>query len=109
MKKLSRKSLCLLTKPQPYQRQAQNLIRTHIAENPADAACIWGRIESVFADANERGITVTAASLRRELTAAGFTLNAPPTFATDIARLRDLTRRNLSIARSRDGSCSSDY
>lgn len=78
------------------ERQAQNLIRSHIAANPAEAARIWATLEGLFADADERGITVTAASLRRELTITGFTLNAPPNFAVDIARLRELTRRNLA-------------
>jgi len=78
------------------ERQAQNLIRAHIAANSADAGRIWATLEGVFADVDERGITVTAASLRHELTTAGFALNAPPNFAVDIARLRDLTRRNLA-------------
>ena len=75
---------------------AQGDIRTHIADEPQNARRIWEKLELFFSKADQRGLRVTPASLRQVLTADGFTLKLPPDYATDITRLRELTKRNLT-------------
>lgn len=76
-------------------RIARQLIAQYIADAPTDAPKIWEKLTTLFADANVRGITQTAASLRRELTSASFPLRAAPEFSPDVQFLRELTNQNL--------------
>jgi hypothetical protein len=77
------------------ERQAEGDIRNHLgAQN--DAPRVWMRIQSFFADANQRGIRVTPASLRRYIAADGITLKAAEDYSDDIDRLRELTESNVS-------------
>ncbi|HYA93186.1 MAG TPA: hypothetical protein VEK32_16990, partial [Thermodesulfobacteriota bacterium] len=79
-----------------HDRLAEEDISTHISEEPKDAHRIWGKLEHFFSRADQRGFRVTPASLRQALNADGFKLKLPPDYATDIARLHELTKRNLT-------------
>jgi hypothetical protein len=78
-----------------HERTAEGHLRTHVIVKPAQARRAWSALEQVFARADERGLTATAASLRRMLTTEGLDLAAPPDYSPDIERLRKLTNRNL--------------
>lgn len=71
-------------------------IRGSLASKPSDAKHIWNWLDLHFRQNNERGLRRTAATLRQRLTAeARVKLKAAPSFAEDIALLRQLTARNL--------------
>ncbi len=79
-----------------HERTAEGDIRAHIAEESKDARRIWAKLEHFFAKADQRGFRVTPASLRQVLTADGFRLKSPPDYAKDVARLHEMTKRNLA-------------
>ena len=81
---------------QRLEREAEDTIRTHIVADPKQAKRVWGKLEHFFARADQRGVRVTAASLRCVLTADGLTLKSPPDYADDIAQLNEITKRNLA-------------
>src|SRR6266700_197128 len=55
--------------------------------------------ERFFERADQRGVRVTASSLRRALVADGLKLKSPPDYADDIALMGALTARNMSRLR----------
>jgi len=75
---------------------AEAEVRANLAADPADSGKIWEKIDSLFVDANRRGLRVTAASLRRDLKAAGLRLQAPPDYAADLALLDEITTRSIA-------------
>jgi hypothetical protein len=81
---------------QRLEREAEDTIRTHIVADPEQAKRVWGKLEHFFAKVDQRGVRVTAASLRGVLAADGLTLKSPPNYADDIAQLNQLTKLNLS-------------
>lgn len=78
------------------ERQAESDIRSHIVADTKQARRFWEKLEHLFGQADQRGIGVTPASLRRVLSADGVTLKSPPDYTEEIARLRQLTARNLT-------------
>jgi hypothetical protein len=81
---------------QRFERQAENDIRGHIVTDSMQACHVWKKLEHFFADANQRGIRITPASLRKTLSAEGLILKSPPEYVQEISRLRELTTVNLS-------------
>ncbi|MEK6304095.1 MAG: hypothetical protein AABO41_25680 [Acidobacteriota bacterium] len=81
---------------QPFVGQAESDIRSHVVADPKQARHLWDKLELFFARVDQRGVRVTPKSLRRALTADGLTLKSPPDYSEDIARLRELTSRNLT-------------
>ncbi len=79
-----------------HERKAEEDIRNHVVADTAQAHQAWQKLESFFAEANQRGIRITPASLRQVLIAGGVRLKSPPDYARDIARLQDWTTRNLA-------------
>ena len=78
------------------EQSALNTIRDAVAAKPAEAKRIWEWLDLHFRHNNERGLRRTAATLRQRLTTeARVKLKAAPSFAEDIAFLRQLTARNL--------------
>jgi hypothetical protein len=77
-------------------KKAEDDIRSHIVADPQWAKRVWRKLESIFNRADQRGMSVTAPLLRRELIADGLILKSPPDYADDIALLNALTARNLS-------------
>lgn len=80
---------------QKLERQAEGDIRSHVTADPKQARHVWEKLEYLFAKTDQRGIRVTAATLRRILSDNGLALKSPPEYAEDISRLSDLTARNL--------------
>ena len=80
---------------QHLERQAEDEIRSHIVADPKEAQRVWEKLEHFFAKVDQRGVLVTAVSLRELLVADGITLKLPPDYAEDIAKLAELTSRNL--------------
>ena len=80
---------------QGLERQAENYIRSHIAEDPEQAMRILEKLEHFFARVDQRGVRVTPSSLRHILISSGISLKSPPDYSEDISRLRRLTARNL--------------
>ena len=78
------------------EREAEDTIRTHIVADPKHAKHVWGKMEHLFARVDQRGIRVTASSLRRYLTAEGLTLKSVPDYTDDIVLLNETTKRNLT-------------
>jgi hypothetical protein len=81
---------------QRFERQAESDIRNHIVADSKQASHVWEKLEHFFADVNQRGIRVTPASLRKVLIGDGLALKSPPDYAEDIAKLCELTDRNLT-------------
>jgi hypothetical protein len=79
------------------ERIAERELRTHVLADASHAPKAWSTLEKIFERNDRNGLTVTPASLRRELTAAGIALALPPDYADDIERLRQLTERNLKL------------
>jgi hypothetical protein len=79
------------------ERIAERELRTHVVADASHAPKTWSTLEKIFERNNRNGLTVTPASLRRELAAAGIALALPPDYADDIKRLRQLTERNLKL------------
>jgi hypothetical protein len=77
------------------ERDAMRIIRRNVSALISDDKRIWERLESIFHEADEKGLTVTPASLRRNLTMAGFMLKASPGYSQDIEVLQKITKRNL--------------
>lgn len=78
------------------EQSALQIIRESLAAKPAESKHIWNWIDLHFRQNNERGLRRTAATLRQRLTTeACVKLKAAPSFAEDIAFLRQLTARNL--------------
>ena len=80
---------------QHLERQAEDEIRSHIADDPKEAQRIWEKLEHFFAKVDQRGVLVTPGSLRKALVTDGIRLKHPPDYADDIAKLEELTTRNL--------------
>jgi hypothetical protein len=78
-----------------HERQAEDTIRTHIISDPKRAKGVWKNLEHFFARKDQRGVRVTATSLRRALTEDGQKLKSPPDYADDIALLNEITKRNF--------------
>jgi hypothetical protein len=78
------------------EQSALQTIRDSLAAKPAESQRIWKWLDLHFRQNNERGLRRTAATLRQRLTTeARVKLKAAPSFAEDIAFLRQLTARNL--------------
>ncbi len=84
---------------QRHDRQAESEIRTHIVVDPKQSKRAWEMLERFFERADQRGVRVTASSLRRALVADGLKLKSPPDYADDIALMGALTARNMSRLR----------
>jgi hypothetical protein len=80
---------------QRHERQAEDYIRSHIIADPMQAKFAWEALENFLTRADQRGIRVTPASLRKLLTDNGLRLNSPPDYAADIEQLVRLTEGNL--------------
>jgi len=78
-----------------FELEAEGDLRTHVVENAADARRAWHKLAQLFSEANQRGCRLTASFLRRNLTADGYRLKAPPDFAAEIERLQEMTVQNL--------------
>jgi hypothetical protein len=74
--------------------QAETDIRNHIVADAKQAGLAWQKIQTFFADVNQRGIRVTPVSLRRALSFEGLTLKSSPDYAQEIRTLREMTSRN---------------
>lgn len=78
------------------EQSALQTIRDSLAAKPAESKRIWDWLDLHFRQNNECGLRRTAATLRHRLTTeARVKLKAAPSFAEDIAFLRQLTARNL--------------
>ena len=80
---------------QRLERQAEIDIRSHIAANPDRHGEFGKKLEHFFARVDQRGVRVTSSSLRQVLAADEIKLKSSPDYAEDIARLQELTARNL--------------
>ena len=78
-----------------HERIAESHLRSHVVRDPARGHDAWQILEQFFNRADEHGTTATPASLRQLLTGAGFELNAPPSYASDVDQLLKITRRNM--------------
>jgi hypothetical protein len=77
-----------------HDQAAEAEVRAQLAANPDDSGKIWRKVDSLFTDANRRGLRVTADSLRRDLKAEGLQLLAPPDYAEDLRLVREITNRS---------------
>ncbi len=78
-----------------HERTAESQLRSHIVRDPGRGHGAWQTLEQFFNRADEHGTTTTPASLRQLLTGAGFELNAPPSYASDVDQILKITRRNM--------------
>jgi hypothetical protein len=74
---------------------AEGELRTHVLQEPGESHAAWETLLSIFRGANQRGLTLTAPSLRKALSAEGFKLRIPADYEPDISKLREVTARNL--------------
>jgi len=77
--------------------RAESDIRSHVVADPKEARRVWDKLEHFFARVDQRGVRVTPGSLRQALVEGGIALQSPPDYAEDIARLQELTARNLDL------------
>jgi hypothetical protein len=77
-------------------REIEGEVSSHVVADPKEAQRAWEKLEHFFLQADCHGVPVTRVSLRKALVAAGIALQSPSDYAGDIAKLRELTARNLS-------------
>ena len=87
---------------QRHERLAENDLRSHLVVDPDQAKQVWEKLEHFFADSNQRGFQITAASLRKVFVAHGLALKSPPGYGEDIKILLALTERNLARLKEHD-------
>jgi hypothetical protein len=79
---------------------ANEKLRGALAVDPPQAPQILKNLEVSFGEKNRRGLRCTAASLRRELYAAGLFLNAPPDYKKDVEFLRRQSGISLNVLKT---------
>ena len=76
-------------------REVEGDISTHIVADATLAQRVWEKLEHLFIQADCHGVPLNAAFLRKALSAEGLVLKSQAEYAEDIAKLCELTTRNL--------------
>lgn len=80
-------------------RKAEDDLRSHVVADPKQAGRTWQKLENLFNRADQRGLCITSALLRRALVEDGSKLKAAPDYADDTALMDAVTVHNLSRLR----------
>lgn len=78
------------------EREATSDLASNVVADSEQAFRGWETLQHFFVRADATGIPITERSLRRALVDAGITLKGSPDYNKDIARLQELTTRNIA-------------
>lgn len=77
------------------EREAENILRSSVVENHAQAADAWNKLVTACADYAERRSGADRAILQQQLATSNVTIKAPRSYRTDIDKLRQHSATTL--------------